>query len=578
LPSDVRSDARREPVRAVPGRTAGGGAGPFVLAGAGAARWDTFPGERTLVVAARTLTSAVRVLECLPSLLRGDPRVIVLFAHDPGSAFGDGVPDLLRDNGCRVVPWDRLPDVRADLVLTASENVDLPDADCPVLVLPHGVGFHKYVPDSRGPGRRLSGMVPDRLLESGRAWLAVSHPDQEAQLAAAHPRTAGRTLPIGDPCYDELLVSLPRSAAYRQALGVTGGRRLVVVSSTWGPTALLGRDAALPGRLLARLPVDEYAVAAVVHPNVWAAHGSWRLRTVLAPALEAGLLLVPPVHRWRQALVAADAVVGDHGSVTLYGAALGKPVLLAAFGEESVPGTAAERLARTTRRLDPHGDIHRQIADAIERPPAGVPPLARAAFAEPGQALGRLREALYRLLELPEPRTAAPVPPALAPDAVDAADPTAWTVTTTAPARGVVTVVRHPAAVSEGADEPAGAFRHLAADVEERDRRLLESASVLVRRAPHASRTGALGWARATLAAYPGARVAATGLPGGHLVALRDGRTVEATVTGPARDPAVTAAVVYTCLRAGRPLDTTVTLRLGTLPEQDVSLRPTPAA
>ncbi len=130
----------------------------------------------------------------------------------------------------------RLP----DLVLTASENVDVPEGTCPVLVLPHGIGFQKYVPDSRADRVRLSGLVPDALLEAGRAWLATSHPDQDEQLLAAHPKAAGRTLLVGDPCFDELAASAALRPAHRAALGVGDDRRLVVVSSTWGPTSLLG--------------------------------------------------------------------------------------------------------------------------------------------------------------------------------------------------------------------------------------------------------------------------------------------------------------------------------------------------
>ncbi|GGR22583.1 hypothetical protein GCM10010497_25890 [Streptomyces cinereoruber] len=103
-----------------------------VPVGRDAERWRTFPGERTLVVAARTVVSTTRVLECLPAVLRDDSRVSVVFAYDPTSAFNDGVLDLLHDSGCRVMPWSQLGDVSPDPVLTASENVDLPEGTCPV--------------------------------------------------------------------------------------------------------------------------------------------------------------------------------------------------------------------------------------------------------------------------------------------------------------------------------------------------------------------------------------------------------------------------------------------------------------
>ncbi|MFD4028893.1 hypothetical protein ACFWRV_36090 [Streptomyces sp. NPDC058576] len=550
-----------------------------VPVGGDAGRWSTFHGEKTLVVAARTVTSTVRVLECLPALLRGDGRVTVVFAHDPTSAFNDGVLDLLHDAGCRVIPWEQVSRADPDLILTASENIDVPVGHCPVLVLPHGVGFQKQVPDARAPGDRLSGVVPDGLLESGRAWLAISHPSQEEQLLSSHPKAAGRTLLVGDPCYDELLVSAGRADAYRRALGVPGGHRLVVLSSTWGRSSLIGQDPGLAARVLAALPYDEFRVAAIVHPNVWAGHGSWQIRNLLAPALEAGLMLVPHVHAWRSALVAADIVVGDHGSVTLYGAALGKPVLLGAFGSEAVDGTAAAALGRTAPRLDARGDVHAQIASALAgQAPDRFAAVAAGAFDRPGQSLARLRAALYHLLDLAEPGPAPPPELYLAEPEATGADVTAWTVTTALSSDdgpGVVTVRRRPAAVpGEGADETATRFRHLACDEREPERRLLESASVLLRGAPAPSASAALLWVGDTLERLPGCRLAAAALRGGgYLAGLRDGRIVETTVTGPTAHPGLPAAVVYALLRAAAPLDdAVVTLRVGAR-EEDVAIR-----
>ncbi|WP_181009140.1 hypothetical protein [Streptomyces sp. SM11] len=554
-----------------------------VPVGSDAGRWSTFHGEKTLVVAARTVTSTVRVLECLPALLRGDGRVTVVFAHDPTSAFNDGVLDLLHDAGCRVVPWEQVSHAEPDLILTASENIDVPEGRCPVLVLPHGIGFQKQVPDARAPGDRLSGVVPDSLLESGRAWLAISHPGQEEQLLSSHPKTAGRTLLVGDPCFDELLVSADRAGSFRRALGVPDRHRLVVLSSTWGPTSLFGQDPGLAARVLAALPYDEFRVAAIVHPNVWSGHGSWQIRNILAPALDAGLMLIPHIHAWRSALVAADVVVGDHGSVTLYGAALGKPVLLGAFGSEAVPGTAVAALGRAAPRLDAHDDVHGQIVSALAvRRPELFATVTEGAFHQPGRALPRLRTALYDLLGLPEPVSTAPPEWFLAEPVESGAKATAWTVTTTGPAEGgpaAVTVRRQPAAVWREADDPgedatAGRFRHLACDEREPDRRLLESASVLLCGAPVRSAAAGVRWIGETLNRLPGCRLAAASLAGGGaLVGLRDGRIVEAAVTGPARDPALPAAAVYALLRAAAPFDDTmVTVRVGGYAE-DVALR-----
>ncbi|RMB82101.1 hypothetical protein CTZ28_31485 [Streptomyces shenzhenensis] len=553
-----------------------------------ASRWSTFRSERTLVVAARTVTSTVRILESLPAVLDGDGRVTVVFAHDPTSAFNAGVLDLLHQAGCRVMPWEQLAEISPDLILTASENIEVPEGDCPVLVLPHGVGFQKQVPDSRSTGERLSGVVPDALLEAGRAWLAVSHPAQEQQLLAAHPKTAGHTVLVGDPCLDELLVSRPRRTAYRTAMGLTAQHRLVLVSSTWGPTSLLGRHPELPARLLAELPWDEYRVAAVVHPNVWAAHGAWQLRTVLGNAVPGGLVLVPPVHAWRSALVAADVVIGDHGSVTLYGAAAGAPVLLGAFGRDSVAGTAVADLAARAPRLDPAGDLRGQIEDAVRSHSSlRYAAVAERAFAARGQALTRLRRVVYHLLRLPEPDAAAPsvrsVPVADPPGA----EVTSWLVTTALAAddgEPVVGVCRFPAVLGTpaAATETPVRFAHLACADDERDSRLTESASVVLRRHPADRAVEAVRWIRRTLARWPGCLMTAAAVRGGGvLVGLRDGRMVEAVVTGPPVDAGLPAAVVYTCLRGGVDVDgAVVTMRVGDRGrEEDVALRlrPVPA-
>ncbi len=536
---------------------------------------------------ARTVTSTVRVLECLPALVRDDSRISVVFAHDPTSAFSDGVLDLMRDAGCRVMPWDQLAEAAPDLILSASENIDVPDGDCPVLVLPHGVGFQKMVPDSRTSGTRLSGVVPDRLLEAGRAWLALSHPDQEQQLLAAHPKTAGRTLLVGDPCFDELRASRAQRASYRAVLGVGNDRRLVVVSSTWGATSLIGREPDLPARLLASLPYDEYRVALILHPNVWAAHGAWQVRVLLASAIEAGLILVPPVHSWRPALVAADLVIGDHGSVTLYGAALGIPLLLGAFGHDAVPRTAASVLSERAPRLDPRADLHRQVVTVIDsRDQKTGAALAQHAFADPGHAHARLREALYRLIRLPEPRWPSPGPPTLDPPeaASDTAAPyPALRVTTTLtaqePTEGpTVTVRRVPASVAGPGTESPGTYAHLAVGESEKDRYLAESASVVLAERPAPTVVGALTWIADTLGRFPGCLLTAT-VTGLRTVVVgsRDGRIVTATVTGPAPEPGQVAAVVYTLLRAARPFpDGPVTLRLGERTE-DIVLRLRPA-
>ncbi|MGD3104868.1 CDP-glycerol glycerophosphotransferase family protein [Streptomyces sp. YGL11-2] len=547
-------------------------------------RWRTFPGERLVVAVARTVTSTVRVLDVLRPVLRDDPRVSLVFAFDPTSAFNDGVHDLLRSVGARILPWQQFARIRPDLIITASENADLaaPHHTAPVLVLPHGVGFHKVVPDSRSDRDRLAGVVPDALLRSGRARLAVSHPDQAAQLAAAHPATSGQTLLVGDPCYDALLDGRALRARYRRALGVGDDRRLIMLSSTWRDGSVLGRDAGLPARLLAELPLDDYAVALITHPNITSAHGRYALHSLLDSARAAGLLLVPPTAGWQATLLAADLLIGDHGSVTFYGAALGTPLLLGAFGEdEAVAGTPMAELGRIAPRLVPGAPLRPQIERALATgQPTGddtadrLRKLGENAFAAPGRALDLLRTAVYGLLRLPEP--AGPPPPRRAPEPpVPQGRPEPVTATylitslSEEPDGPRVSIERTPAAVAahasvERADAPEGPFRHLSCADDEEDRQWPESASVLIRRTPAEGTVAADRWIEDTLARYPGCLLAAAAVTGrGCRVGLADGRTVEVSATGLMDDAAVLAAAVYACLRAGRPLDGLVALSLG---------------
>ncbi|NML52575.1 hypothetical protein HHL19_17845 [Streptomyces sp. R302] len=550
----------------------------LVPVGPGAERWRTFAGERTLVVAARTVTSLVRVLDVVPEIVHDDPRVTVVFAYDPTSAFNDGVLDLLRAGGCRTLPWSQLGEVSPDLLISASENVDVPHGDYPVLVLPHGIGFQKFVPDSAGTGTRLSGLVQDELLRARRAWLAVSHPDQAAQLSAAHPGTAGRTVLVGDPCLDRLRASAAWRDRYRAALGLLPGQRLVLVSSTWGGESLIGTRPGLPLDLLAGLPADEFRVALVLHPNVWSAHGAWQVRVMQRTALEAGLIAVDPTDGWQQALVASDLVIGDHGSVTLYGAAIGRPVLLGAFGSEAVPGTAGYALRSAAGRLAAEPPPREQLEAALaEHRPERFAAVTAAAFAEPGHALPHLRALVYDLLDLPRPKPLRPRGTRAFPLPPPGPAPTLSFLVHTEVGRDeaggtVVHVRRFPAGAAERTGEDESSFWHLACDVDEPDTRLLESASVVCAPGDRAGEGVA-----DLLSGLPGARLAALPREGGCLVGLRDGRTVLVTPAGVSTgiDAGAAAAVVYAALRVGLPLfGTELTLRFGARRERVVLRAP----
>ncbi|MDQ1304600.1 MAG: hypothetical protein QG671_427, partial [Actinomycetota bacterium] len=287
--------------------------------------------SRLVLAVARTVTSTVRLMDAL-EVFRADLRVEVVFWVDERSRFGQGVRELLSRVGARVVTRHEVRALDVGLVLAASENADVGVVDAPAVVLPHGVGFHKHLREVPGGPVRLSGVAPRRSASGRETVMVVTSHRQRTQLESASPGAAGSTVVVRDPFFDRLRASLDLRDQYRRTLGVHRGRRLIVASSTWGEESLWSRWQDLPTRLLAELPSDEYLVAAILHPNVWAWHGPWQVRTWLADALDSGLLLIPADQGWQRALVSADVVIGDHGSVTFYAAALGLPLLLGAFG------------------------------------------------------------------------------------------------------------------------------------------------------------------------------------------------------------------------------------------------------
>lgn len=516
--------------------------------------WDTVRSDRTVLLVARTLTSAVRLLDVL-DVFRGDFRVRPVFAIDDGTRSGTGVRELLEAAGVRqIVPWSALP-TGYDLAIAASEQVDLDKITSTIVVLPHGVGFNKYVPDGTDTGRRIAGLPPAAAIRTGRVRLVLSHGDQREQLAAADPGIAGQTVVTGDPTFDRLLASSVLRDRYRAALDGEG-RTVVLLSSTWGAESAFGRWRELPRRLLAELPADETRVVAALHPNIWARHSPAVIRTWLADCLDSGLRLLPPEHGWQAALVASDLVVGDHGSVTLLAAGLGKPVVLAAFGPEAevVPGTPVAELGRMAGRLDSSVSLPDQVDKAIaDHDPGRYASIVARTFAHVGEATDRLREVIYRELRLSPPTTA----PLLRRFPAPTAEPyssTAFDVYTEFAVPRLVTLRRFPRPVHAG-----HGVRHLAVDEQCSDLRLTQAASVLTRSSA-GGEGAAREWAERALRHFPGALVTAAATATGCVAAVRVGGVF--VVLGDA-DALVLGSTLHACLLAGDLSDGVLRVQVG---------------
>lgn len=388
-----------------------------VPVGLDAGQWVTREGCKTVLVAVHSVTMGQRLAEILP-LFESDRRVQVVFTAAP-DVFRNGVARLLRRLDGVVIDWGQATRTTFDLALAAGYEA-VHELHAPLIVVPHGAGRNKLVV-RRGVGavaaRGVYGLDSQNLVRGGRvvpAAVVLSHRSDLKTLGQQCPEALPVAEVTGDPCYDQLAVSKPLRAAYRRAIGLPDGTRLVATASTWGTQSLFGQHADLHDRLLTELPRDRYAVVALMHPNVWYGHGPRQVRAWLGSAMRDGLMLVPPAAEWLSILLAADIVVGDAGSSTAYAAAAGIPVVLAAYpGQDVASGSAAALLAEGAPRLCPHRPIGQQLADAMaSHDPELSETVAARITSEPGQFRRNMRRLVYRMLGLTQPTSIPVTPPA----------------------------------------------------------------------------------------------------------------------------------------------------------------------
>ncbi|MFJ1746186.1 hypothetical protein ACIOJD_08095 [Streptomyces sp. NPDC088116] len=384
-------------------------------------RWATRRIRRRVLAVVHTVVSGQRLLEAV-RLLAGDSQVQVFFTSAP-DVFSNGVATFLDQLKGLVLPWSQAVQTEFDLALAASHG-GLHELHAPVIVLPHGAGHNKITPGGRRgrlvAERGVYGLSRQRLVRDGTVVpeaIVLAHHEELTRLGRECPEALPAAEVVGDPCFDRITASLPSRALYREALRTRARQRLVLACSTWGSDSLLGRNWELLERLVHELPRDEYRVAALLHPHVWNAHGEWQIRSWLAELERAGLTLISQYGDWVGALVAADYIVGDHGSVSLYGVMTGAPVLMAGLPEAEVdPGSPLAELRRFAPRL--RGD--RPLRPQLSRSSTAYDALRHERVAaritsEPGQFARKMRALIYRKLRLRAPAIRQTVEPARLP-------------------------------------------------------------------------------------------------------------------------------------------------------------------
>ena len=385
-----------------------------VPVGPDAERWVTARTRRTVLAVVHTVAGAGHLLDAV-ELLECDPRVQVVFAQAP-DVLSNGVTTLLRGLDAVVVPWHQATRSRFDLAV-ATDAAGIPELSVPLLFLPHGVMNNKRTPaDPSGPDSDLVvGLAAPWLTWYGRlvpAAVALSHVDLLGVLARHCRQALPAAHVVGDLCLDRLVASRAVRGQYREALEAADGRTVVAVSSTWGPQSLFARFPALPADLLSALPRERYLVVVGLHPAVWFGHGPRQVLAWLREQRRRGLVVVHPTS-WRGAVSAADVVVGDHGSATVYAAAAGVPVLRAPWSTESVgAGSAVAALAEVAPALTSAEPLRCQVDATVAG--AAEPSwrtVAARVTSRPDRAARLLRAQMYRLLDLPEPGLAAETAP-----------------------------------------------------------------------------------------------------------------------------------------------------------------------
>lgn len=381
-----------------------------VPVGPDAGRWVTSKTQRTVLAVVHTVAGAGHLLDAI-ELLEGDPRLQVVFTVAP-DVFSNGVSTLLRRLDPVVVPWHQAVRSSFDLAVVTDAN-GVHELHAPVLSLSHGIMNNKRAPAA------LSGPDTDLVVGLAAPWLtwygqvvpevvALSHADLMGVLAEQCPQALPAARVVGDLCLDRLMASRAAPERYRAALGVEPGQTVVAVSSTWGPRSLYARFPRLVSELRSTLPGQRYVVAVGLHPALWYGHGPRQVLAWLRAQDGDGLIVVDPVS-WRGLVPAADVVVGDHGSATVYAAAAGVPVLRTPWSADSVgAGSAVAALAEVAPQLSDTEPLRRQLELAVA---AFDGQAARAVAARvssrPGAAARLLRNQMYRLLDLSEPERAA---------------------------------------------------------------------------------------------------------------------------------------------------------------------------
>jgi len=111
--------------------------------------WATLRPVRTVLGIIHNVTSATRLMDVLP-LLATDHRIQVVFTCPDSSAFTAGTREYLAAHGVFLIDREEAFAAEFDLAIAASYGGQLDRVTAPLLILPHGSGYNKYLSPETG--------------------------------------------------------------------------------------------------------------------------------------------------------------------------------------------------------------------------------------------------------------------------------------------------------------------------------------------------------------------------------------------------------------------------------------------
>jgi len=269
---------------------------------------------------------------------------------------------------------------------------------CPTLRISHGV-----------PGKRVDGELyafgtgaydEQRRLRYTRMFVSSDHVRNLA--VAADPALGDIVAVVGIPGDDKTLAHLPRRREYREQFGFSPSDVVVFVMSTWGPDNLFNR---MGDKILeeTRRLRKEFRFILTTHPHEYrpAAPGQRVWGEHLRSQRAHGFVVREPSESWIPYMVACDVILTDHTALALHGVPLRRPVVVVPIPDEVLEqGGPIWRLREISPMIkEDASDLRDCLWSAKNNYPFDrLEQLARELNSYPGNAAGRIREEVYKLL------------------------------------------------------------------------------------------------------------------------------------------------------------------------------------